>query len=66
MRRITTNPVEALALTSKENSDLHEEQDRTWRELDLYRDALTKISLMNHCPPAQKVALAALGQRRIA
>lgn len=65
MTNIITNPVEALVKTGKENSELHEELAKCFAELDLYRGALTQISKMNHAPGPQKIALAALGQRRI-
>lgn len=61
--KVITNPAAALREVGKENSELHEEQARTWAELDLYRNALTAISTMPY-EPAQRVALAALAQRR--
>lgn len=63
--KIIDNPVSALVQVGKENSELHEEQARTWAELDLYRDALTKISQMRDYPGAVVLATAALAQRRI-
>lgn len=62
--KIITNPAVALLEVGKENSELHEEQARTWTELDLYRTALTTISTMPY-EPARRVALAALAQQRV-
>lgn len=63
--KVITNPAAALLEVGKENSELHEEQARTWAELDRYRDALTAISKMTHCPSAAKVAVNALAGRRL-
>jgi hypothetical protein len=60
-----TDPVRALVEVGKENSQLHEEQARTWAELDHYRNALTAITTMKDCPTAVRVALNALAGRRL-
>jgi len=62
--QIVTNPVEALKLTAKENSELHEELAKIYAELDRYRSALTMIMQMPYAP-AVNVATKALGQRPV-
>ena len=56
-----TNPVEALVVVAKENSELHEELAAVYVQLESYRVALTTISTIPG--PASEVALRALGGR---
>jgi hypothetical protein len=43
---VVDNPTKAMIAVGKENTDLHEEVERMWRELDLYRDALTLVAYL--------------------
>ncbi len=53
-----TNPVVALQIASQENTELHQELDRVYRELDWYRRALEHIALMpNEAAPVATLAL---------
>jgi hypothetical protein len=56
--KIITNPNEALVHVGKENTELHEEVQRLYIELDWYRTALTTISKMpNAAADIAKLAL---------
>lgn len=46
MTKVLENPVEALMLVGKENTELHEELATVQRQLDWFRRGLTYISQM--------------------
>ena len=58
MVSLVDNPVQALVAVGTENTQLHEELQRVYRELDWYRDALTYITAMPNA--ASPVAVKAL------
>ena len=55
------NPIETLVVVGKENSELHEEVQRLFREVDWYRNALTTITAIPGI--ASEVATKALQHR---
>jgi len=56
--KVITNPVEALVDIGKENSQLHEEVQALYREVDWYRRGLTYISEMpNQAGPVATLVL---------
>jgi hypothetical protein len=61
MTKVVTNPVEALVEVGKENTELHDELHRVYREIDWYRLALTTISTMPN--PASVIATKALAHQ---
>jgi len=44
---VLNNPSKALIAVGKENTELHDEMDRCYRELDVYRNALTVIAYLS-------------------
>jgi conjugal transfer/entry exclusion protein len=44
---IINNPSKALIAVGKENSELHEQIDQCWKELDVYRNALTVVAYLD-------------------